>query len=469
MQIMVLVGFVLALTLMEVPSPAAPGWAIASAVGIYLAGAAGLGRYNTAASLRAIRRAAGLNTAILRRHNSDSVLIQCWVLGGLAFVMALGYGQWVMDDLALGRFPLIGKVAVVAPFVGALVLSWTMDYPFGSIVRRQVAEGISPPGPSRAGWTLREYLAYNIRHHLLSIAVPLGLIILAMDVLSLYVHPLLPAEVAEPVLTGGILGTVGLVFLIAPLLIVRIWRTGRLPDGPLRRSLEEMCRRLKFRCRDILIWRSGGVIANAGVMGLVARLRYILLSDAMLEYMDDRHIRAIFAHEAGHVVSHHIFHVAAFAVMTVIFYASAVSWLAATGLLPDWAVQVAALGMLAIAWGFGFGWLSRRFERQSDVIAAWAMSHPSGDSDEAGRITLEGAAIFARALRRVAELNGIPAWQHNWRHGSIALRVGYILQLGAAGGTRRQIDRRIRCIKIALWAGLALAIAVMAVQVAFDG
>ena len=48
------------------------------------------------------------------------------------------------------------------------------------------------------------------------------------------------------------------------------------------------------------------MIVNAAVMGIVAPLRYVLITDAMIEQMDDTKIEAVFGHEAGHVKHHHI-------------------------------------------------------------------------------------------------------------------------------------------------------------------
>ena len=57
-----------------------------------------------------------------------------------------------------------------------------------------------------------------------------------------------------------------------------------------------------LRYREILLWHTENNMGNAAVVGLVPRLRYILLSDLLLETMDDRQIEAVFAHEIGHIV-----------------------------------------------------------------------------------------------------------------------------------------------------------------------
>jgi hypothetical protein len=85
------------------------------------------------------------------------------------------------------------------------------------------------------------------------------------------------------------------------------------------------------------------------------------------------------------------------------------------------------------------------------------MSRQSEPADDSDVVTPEGAGVFARALQNIARLNGISARRFNWRHGSIASRIEYLLKLTSAGGGKSAIDRPIRRIKIALWIALAVA------------
>ena len=465
MQVVILAGVILALTLQGVGALEAPGWLAVAAAGGYLAVLAAMCRLNTHLSLKAIRPAEGPAAGAQRRHNVRLILTHAWLVGGSGGLILVGYGRWVGEGLGLDSVPLVGELLVLLPFFAGVCLSWILEYPFYSAARgRGVAAGVDPAEPPPARWTRAEYLGYNVRHHLLFIAVPVSLIVLVNDALQLFGSPVVgEGPVGTGVLMLASCCAAMLIFLVMPLLIVRIWRTGHLPAGRLRTRLEATCRRMKLRYRDILIWRSGGVIANAGVMGLLGPLRFILLSDGLLERMDDEQIDSVFAHEAGHVVHHHIPYLLVFAVASIatcgaggFFLVSAAGW-------PEWVAQAAMLGWLAAIWGIGFGWLSRRFERQSDVTAAWAAGGDQGTGDR-GRVTPVGAAIFAQALRRIAQLNGIPTFQRNWRHGSIAWRVAYVLHLGGAAGTREEIDRLVRRIKIGLWAALAAA-AIVVMQI----
>ncbi len=463
MQVLVLAGFIIALVSQGIPPVTASGPVALAALVAYLLGAATLSWANTALSLRAMRHSeAGQNHA-RKRHNLLLAGTRAWLLGGLAALVLLGYGQWVSVRLGLGLVPLIGELALVAPFVVGIILVWTMDYPFHRAMRQRVAESVEPLGRQSAPavWTLREYLVFNTRHHLLFIGAPIALILLAKGCLLWAVYWLIP-EYGDYVLAIAMPLTAGAIFLLAPLLLVRIWKTTRLPNGSLREELEAACRRFNLTYRQIMIWQSGGVIANAGVIGMTGRLRYILLSDGLLENMDRRDIEAIFAHEAGHIIHHHILYAVLFAVGTIMLAAAIVQQISAWIAMPAWAAEVLVAGLMVAMWGAFFGPMSRRFERQSDVLAAWALSE--ADDEDPDRITHEGAAVFARALRRVGDLNGVNAHKHDWRHGSIAKRVGYILWLGGMGGTRRDCDRVVRRIKAGLWGLTITSVALLVAQ-----
>jgi len=466
MQIVILVGLLIALTLQDGCSSAIPVIAAGPALLAYLLGAGILSGVDAALSVRALRRPGGSTARAVRRHNVVSLATRVWLLAGLAGVMLFGYGRWLHETLGGLPIPLLDEAAAAAPLLAGVLLVWLLDYRFHLAMRqdfaarRAQADPFGEPSAAIRAWSHREYLAYNLRHQVLFVLAPVGLILLARDCLLLFVYPRLEEQVAGLVLATGMLLAAGGVFLAAPLLIVRIWKTRRLAGGELREALEEMSRRLGLAYRDILVWESGGIVVNAGVVGLIAPVRYVLLSDGLIEHLDRRDVRVIFAHEAGHIIHHHILYAAMFAVGSIALIATGMDavrlWLQ---LSEGWA-EALTLAVLLPTWGMTFGWLSRCFERQSDVTAAWA-SGRTGDGEDPDRITHEGAAMFARALQRVGELNGIPSGQRNWRHGSIARRVSYVLWLGSTSGTRRRDDALVARLKVGLWFLLAAAATAM--------
>ena len=465
MQIQVLIGFVIALGALSgqvIPSAVRAGWLTGVAAVGYLVVAVALAQAGVAGTLRAVGPAAPL-AGRDRRYRLLLLTEKLWLLGGYAGLLACGYVDWILTTLRLGEFPLLGLWVAILPFATALLISWAIGYRAHLAIRQCVIDRQPSAETPLALWTRGQYVRFQLRTHLLFVAVPLSLIVLVGDVLEVYVRPILAEPAATWVLAGGTIAAAAAVFLTAPLLIVLIWRTDPLPPGELRDQLESLCRRLKLRYRRILIWRSYGVLANAGVMGLIAPVRYVLLSDALLERSDRRQVLAVFAHEAAHVAGHHIFYAGLFAVSAALLTGAA-----ATGLAEflGWdyrLAEAATLPLLVAAWAAGFGWLSRRFERQCDVVGAWVLSKAATDNPTDAdwtdpRIATAGAATFASALERVATLNGTPLHQPNWRHGSIAWRVRHVMELAAIGGTRLDIDRTVRRIKAALWAAMTLAV-----------
>jgi len=467
MQIVVLVAFMVVLTLLDVPVAAAPAWALAAASAVYLLATGVLTALSAGAAVATSASAGAIPPAALRRHSRLVGATQVWLLVGLAGLMLMGLGRWVMEDLLLGAVPLVGTLATMVPFFAALVVMWLLDWPFHRLLRQRLAAQAAVP--VTAGWSRGQYLLYNLRHHLLFIAVPVGLIVLGRDVLFLYVLPVVPDRAVDAVALVAMPLYALAVFLAAPAMIVHIWKTRPLPAGALRDALEAMAKRLRLRFRRLLEWVTSGIIANAGVMGLIPQVRYVLLSDALLAELEPRQIEAIFAHEAGHILSHHIFYFFLFVVSSVVLCQTPFYWLGEAMDWPIWLPQVPGMMVLAGVWWLLLGWLSRRFERQSDVLAAWAVSEPTATDGDGGPITPEGAATFASALERVAAMNGIPPRRNNWRHGSVARRVSHVLWLAATGQGRAGIDRLVRRCKIALWAATAVAAGVGAWEFLWRG
>lgn len=347
------------------------------------------------------------------------------------------------------------------------------------------AATVSPQGTSEAArpepvWPLGSYLDFHFRHEFLVVAAPMFLILAASHWIRSYEADI----VAACGVSWGsdvLLGTVATaVFVIAPVMLRRIWRTRSLESGPMRERLEALCRQIGLRCRDILVWNSGGMMVNAAVMGVVSPFRYVLLSDALLARMAPRQIEAVFGHEAGHVRHHHMEHFLVFAFLGWLVVGGGMELVAR--LVGDgstnggaWALAIESVGIAgtALFWGLGFGAVSRRFERQADLHGARCVTPESGECtgscavhlgpetvrNERGRVCATAAALFASALHRVALLNGIPTEERSWRHSSIGSRIRFLTSLAGDPALARRFERTVRGIQLGIWIVAALGTA----------
>jgi Zn-dependent protease with chaperone function len=209
--------------------------------------------------------------------------------------------------------------------------------------------------------------------------------------------------------------------IFSPLLLRVIWSSTPLPDGELRRRLEGLCRRHNFHCRDILVWHTYNHLGNAGVMGPMPFLRYVVLTDALLERCTESEVEAIFAHEIGHVRHHHLPFYMLFALAFGGLYVNLIDLLEPTGwveplqkllsfeMTPSQAAVM--LGFAIVYWVLVFGFVSRRMEQQADLFALCATGDPGA---------------FLSALAKLSLMSGTPRRIPFWRHFSIERRLRFL-------------------------------------------
>jgi len=442
-------GIVVVVTLMDV-AVRAPAALLAGCAGAYVAGAYGVTRWNVRLGLRRLMRPGGPAGVGGRAIHLISVAAQVYLVAVLAGLMLAGWGGLINQRLGLQRVPLLGKALALGPFVAALVIHWWAVYPLEHAMRLRLRAQMALDGEAPLPvWSRRQFVAFNVRHHLLFVAVPAALIFLALD---------LPAALGASPEAGAIaLVAAAGVLVMAPTIIVWVWRTRPLPAGALRRRLDDYCRRIGLTYRQLLVWDTDGVVVNACVMGLLRPVRYVLLSDALLGRLDADAVESIFAHEAGHVVHHHIGYLVLFTTGLLLVCATGAEAVArALDLSSDWA-EAAGLLAAGVAWLPLFGALSRRFERQADVFAAAS----GGDGPDAP-LTGEGVARFTNALLAVGRLNGIWPRQRNFRHGSIHRRLDYLQELSAGGGSAADVDATVARLKVGIWVLLGVGTAAAA-------
>ncbi len=368
---------------------------------------------------------------------------------------------WELDD-----FLLLADLVLLAPFLASLVLAWLMLYPTDRVIRsagmqQRVDDGAAP----RPIWGPGTYLLYKLRHQVFVIAVPMMMVLLAKHLIEPHrerIAAFTHVWWAPDALMGV---AVAFTLLLAPLFVRFIWATRSLPPGELRSRLEAQCRRMRLRHRDILVWDSQGLIVNAAVMGFVAPLRYVMLSDGLIETMSPRQIEAVFAHEAGHVRHHHLQFFVVFATLSMLVVGGFLEVLIRVAPIGPGLLQLLAMATTLAVWGAGFGWVSRHFERQADVFGVRAITPDvelcsadcavhGGDAsglasapEARGGLCLSAARIFGNTLHRIADLNGIPRDAPSWRHGSIHSRCRLLESLADQPAAVRRFDRRLWRIK----------------------
>jgi Zn-dependent protease with chaperone function len=455
---------VLALICLQRDWPEPPAWAGAGGSALLAWAAAGL---FVATSALAARRARRQLTAGLLPRNSVARRYSAWkrrsffalLAAYLAALCLVGWGWtarslFVHDDIFVPGAELL----LLAPLLAGLVLSWAFQY---DADRALTDAGLSDRAfPGR--WA---YVGLQARHNLLLVAPPLLLLLVQQLIVGAF--PGLQRNEGLLALLGC--GLLVAVFIGIPWLLRLLLGLKPLPDGPLRHRLLETARRLRFRFSDILVWDTGGTVANALVTGPLPLLRYVVLTDRLIEEMTADEIEAVFGHEVGHVKHHHMLLYFGFLIASLVvvvgvwkclegvFRAAAVrAWLedwlpGVAGVLGEYEglAAVPLLLLLGVYIFVVFGFLARRCERQADVYGARTVSCP----------------VFIEALEKVARLNGIhrerPGWLSSWQHSTIALRVAFLERLDADPTLEARFQRRVGLVKWAMVAGLGASLGLL--------
>jgi Zn-dependent protease with chaperone function len=272
------------------------------------------------------------------------------------------------------------------------------------------------------------FVAVNMARNL-PIILPWLILSLLFDLLRVLplapVHAVLDSEWGDMLFFGLFLLFIILLF---PPIVLRLWGCTPLPVGPIHDHFRGFFRRLGFNA-TIYSWPLfEGRVITAAVMGLVPKLRYILLTPAIMQNMNMAELEAVMAHEIGHVKKKHLL----LYLVLIIGFALLIGalaeplWhfmlaqdllfhiMAADLLAPETVMSVVGslplFALMLIYFRFIFGYFMRNFERQADlyVIRVLGSGRPLVDAFE----KIGGA--------------GENRSKHNWHHFGIDERIAMI-------------------------------------------
>ncbi|HNB59481.1 MAG TPA: M48 family metalloprotease [Phycisphaerales bacterium] len=407
---------------LDAPAPTHTGWIEPGGWGSWVVGVlplaaiAGLVHLILWAVGRLLDERGSLRTLLIaERTLTASKFMTLLVHAGNVFVLG-----WLTGVRRLtGDLILVDELLCALPALLVVVCGWASWYGIERRLReaarmRQLDRGERVhPTP-----TLAQFVFANLRNQLTLTLCPLLFLAAWHELWERAFHWLLDrphppgiwsslaARLDERMLSVVQLGLqllgVAMIMALAPVLVRFLMDTVRMGPGPMRDRLLAMCRRHNVGCRDVLIWRTHNAMTNGAVVGLFGPLRYILLTDALLDAMPRRQVEAVMAHEIAHARYAHMpwlggtIIVAIFGVGTVGnllisgFFAFAGvpepglggpgPGLAPVALTPDSSLLLSLAangGLTVLTLGAGilvFGLVSRRFEWQADAFAAKALS-----------------------------------------------------------------------------------------------
>jgi Zn-dependent protease with chaperone function len=237
------------------------------------------------------------------------------------------------------------------------------------------------------------------------------------------------------------------VAVTAPAMIQKFWRCRPLEPGALRNRIAGLCKKARLEYSNILYWPVfGGRMITAGVMGLIKKFRYILITDALISFLEPDEIDAVIAHEIGHVKKNHLlFYLFFFLGFMIVLYTSfdliiyliiysepVFKVLNSSGLDRDTLVSAVFSAIFILIFilyfRFIFGYFMRNFERQADIFVYTLF--PSAEP-------------LISTFEKIALTSGQPADKPNWHHFSILERINYLKRCENNKGWIKQHDKKV--------------------------
>lgn len=305
-----------------------------------------------------------------------------------------------------------------------------------------------------------KYIRSNIKFNLV-IVIPWMSLSLLKDLLEL-VFPDIEAILGIPGVQEVFFGLF-LLFLIlfAPMFIARLWDCEPLPPSPLRDKITAYCRAQGVGFRDIMSWNAlGKGLVTAGVIGVTARFRYLMITPALLELLDEDEVMAVVSHEVGHAKKKHpVLYVVFFMGGLFILFNYLMEWVydfffttsmginmfGGNGVDPG-QIQSLSLPLLIVLFvlyfRFVFAYFMRNFERQADVYCF-----------ESGIDPNHMIGSFWKLKNRLGD-DG----KKNWHHYTLSQRIDFVRKGMEDPGVVSRHNRKVKRAVITFIALLVVSI-----------
>jgi Zn-dependent protease with chaperone function len=350
----------------------------------------------------------------------------------MVFFFHLKY--WLHAIPGFELFSVLQGVVALMIFLMYFILLWYHSHPvyrlaFGSDIKR------------------KPFIVSNIRLNI-PILFPWVIVSLAYDLLSL-----IPWSDPEGLLSQPESQMIFFAFFLILLMIfmpglVRYWWGCKpLHSSEKAEVLAKFLEERGFRHAGLLNWPVfEGRMMTAGIMGIVPRYRYFLVTEALMEILSIEELKAVLAHEMGHAKHRHLFFyilfffgfmVISFGLLDILQYflltqSFLMKLLQKSG--PESStlfyvfLSLPFLLIMIVYFRYIMGFFMRHFERQADLYSAEAMGTPRHIIS-----SLEKIAVLSGKIR------GLPSWHHF----SIKERVDLLWRTTQDTGLRKKHNRMV--------------------------
>ena len=353
-----------------------------------------------------------IGTTLLSFLNGGSLILYT-----LFVYVEQDYPQIVRVNWQLDRWILVDELILIAPVVMTLMAAWATQ---------------ACPKNSADCWSRVQFAVSSVRHFLLLPLAPILLVLTAADL----AHFFTPGD--RKVEAFAAVSAIGMFVVLAPLLLRVCWKTKPFPRGRVRHELESIFTSRKLGIRDIRIWQTNSRLVNAILTGILPGCRFLFLSDELVHRVKNEKLKAIVAHEAGHIRHAHLMQLL-LSLQVPFLTMLLLQEVLAYGRLAPHAIHWFGISALLSGWLLIHSRLARAFEHQADITAC--------------HILADQTALNPATVTTLGEALTLVAGQSNgadWLHPSIVSRIAVLNYLAENSDRERVFQRQLQQVRLLL-------------------
>ena len=325
---------------------------------------------------------------IQKRLNQDAIdaggltaqyqrlIVRLSVMAIFLFALAvyfLDLKYWLQLIPGVEQFSVLQGLLALSMFIFYLSTVWYFAYPvYEAVFRVEI--------------TRRSYITSNLRFNI-PILFPWFFLSLVYDLVAIIRWP--GKDWLLDNIGGQLVFFAGFIFILMifmPAVIQYWWGCKPINTSEKGRKLEIFLKKKGFKYRHLLNWPIfEGKMMTAGIMGILPRYRYLLITDSLLEALSMEELKAVLAHEMGHARYRHLllyivlfvgFMVISFGLFELFYYL----FMAHPGFMEmlsgedsravnffNLILSLPMLITIVVYFRFVVGFFMRNFERQADL------------------------------------------------------------------------------------------------------
>ncbi len=347
-------------------------------------------------------------------------------------VYALNLKHWLQGLPGIKSFSVLQGILAILLFIGYLGTIWYFSYP---VYRKAFQIRIER-------WS---FIVSNFRLNV-PILFPWLILSFLYDLISLSPWAGVSSFLNKPFGQIVFFATLLMALMVfMPLLIQYWWGCREFASTEKVDELKGFLREKGFKYRSVLKWPIfEGHMLTAGIMGIIPRYRYILVTESLMEILSTQELKGVLAHEMGHAKYRHmlfymIFFLGYLILMIGVFDSQLYQLISVYILqkipggnssenLSYLFLSLPILITMVLYFRYVMGYFMRHFERQADLYSAVAMGSPR-------------PAISS--LEKIALLSGKSRELPSWHHFSIRERVDNLWRFTSRPGLVKRQNRLV--------------------------